>query len=310
MNRRLPNANATPRRRSVRSRRRPRRGAARVAAARDEREGEKRKPVFRRKEDDVRGPGRRDARRGGREARLFSGDDVRSRLGGARRRVADAGLPPRRRRAGRRAVRRRGDGDAGGARQAVHYLAPAQGRRDRPVANDARVPRPRREDLARRRDDEAPARRGGARGRAAPSPLARRSGAGVSASASAALGGVFFFRRLGDLLGALWGWISTFLGLCDFASPATVREDRGEAARRRRRLAAAARPALDAPRLGAGPRGNVHTLASRGGGGGGDPDDESTRNRFDNGNSTLWGGGGDDPGDDGGGGGGGDVSVF
>ena len=76
--------------------------------------------------------------------------------------------------------------------------------------------------------------------------LARRSGAGVSASASAALGGVFFFRRLGDLLGALWGWISTFLGLGDFASPATVREDRGEAARRRRRLAAAARPALDA----------------------------------------------------------------
>ena len=154
LSRRLPNAAAT---RAVEASGRDAAregGAARVAAARDEREGEKRKPVFRRKEDDVRGVrGRRDARRGGREARLFSGDDVRSRLGGARRRVADAGLPPRRRRAGRRAVRRRGDGDAGGARQAVHYLAPAQGRRDRPVANDARVPRPRREDLARRRDE-------------------------------------------------------------------------------------------------------------------------------------------------------------
>jgi hypothetical protein len=152
---------------------------------------------------------------------------------------------------------------------------------------------------------------GGARGRAAPSPLARRSGAGASASASAALGGVFFFRRLGDLLGALWGWISTFLGLGDFASPgdgpggpgrsgASSPAPRGGGASGARRR----------PASGAGPRGNVHTLASRGGGGGGDPDDESTRNRFDNGNSTLWGGGGDDPGDDGGGGGGGDVSVF
>ena len=153
---------------------------------------------------------------------------------------------------------------------------------------------------------------GGARGRAAHSPLARRSGAGVSASASAALGGVFFFRRLGDLLGALWGWISTFLGLGDFASPgdgpggpgrigASSPAPRGGGASGARRR----------PASGAGPRGNVHTLASRGGGGGGDPDDESTRNRFDNGNSTLWGGGGDDPGDDGGGGGGGgDVSVF
>ena len=112
---------------------------------------------------------------------------------------------------------------------------------------------------------------GGARGRAAHSPLARRSGAGVSASASAALGGVFFFRRLGDLLGALWGWISTFLGLGDFASPgdgpggpgrsgASSPAPRGGGASGARRR----------PASGAGPRGNVHTLASRGGGGGGD----------------------------------------